>query len=123
MAKLQGIAAGDAAATAMIADRGSPPSGPPFVAPTLPQPPGAWRLSPPVFAGDPQWWVGEEDTFLVPNAEMLRTEGPNPLASRHYAKDYNEVKQIGSLTSLRRTRTRRWRRSSGTLSRGASTAP
>ena len=48
---------------------------------------------------------------------MLRTEGPNPLASRHYAKDYNEVKQIGSLTSLRRTRTRRWRRSSGRLSR------
>ena len=59
VAKAQGIAAGEAAAAAMIAARGAPPSGPAFVPPTLPQPPGVWRLSPPVFAGDPQWWVGE----------------------------------------------------------------
>ena len=103
VAKAQGVAAGEAAAAAMIAARGAPPSGPAFVPPTLPQPPGVWRLSPPVFAGDPQWWVGEEDTFLVPNAEMLRTDGPNALTSRHYAKDYNEVKQFGSLNSTRRT--------------------
>ncbi len=34
---------------------------------------------------------------------MLRTEGPNALKSAAYAEDYNEVKELGSLTSTRRT--------------------
>ena len=41
--------------------------------------------------------------FLVPNVEMLRTNGPNALTSDAYAKDFNEVKQLGSLTSTTRT--------------------
>ena len=41
--------------------------------------------------------------FLVPNAEMLRTDGPNALTSAAYAEDFNEVKELGSLTSTSRT--------------------
>jgi hypothetical protein len=103
-AKLGGIAAGETAAAAMIAARTNDGrNGPPFVAPPTPQPPGKWRLSPPAFAGDPQWWVGNVTPFLVPSAEMLRTDGPQALTSRHYAKDFNEVKRLGSLTSTGRT--------------------
>jgi hypothetical protein len=34
---------------------------------------------------------------------MLRTDGPNALRSRAYAKDFNEVKEVGSLNSTTRT--------------------
>jgi hypothetical protein len=34
---------------------------------------------------------------------MLRTDGPNRLRSRAYARDFNEVKSLGSLTSTTRT--------------------
>jgi hypothetical protein len=34
---------------------------------------------------------------------MLRTRGPNALTSRAYARDFNEVKSVGSLTSATRT--------------------
>jgi len=41
--------------------------------------------------------------FLVPQVEILRTDGPNPLTSHAYAKDFNEVKEVGSLRSATRT--------------------
>ncbi len=41
--------------------------------------------------------------FLVPNVEMLRSDGPNPLTSAAYAEEFNEVKKLGSLTSTKRT--------------------
>ena len=41
--------------------------------------------------------------FLVPNVEMLRTDGPDPVTSAAYAGDFNEVKELGSLTSTKRT--------------------
>ena len=34
---------------------------------------------------------------------MLRTDGPNALTSAAYAEDFNEVKELGSLTSTTRT--------------------
>ena len=75
--------------------------GPP---PTLyPPAPGIWRPTPPNFANDPAPWVGNVRPFLVPSAEMLRTDGPNALTSAAYAEDFNEVKELGSLTSTTRT--------------------
>ena len=65
--------------------------------------PGDWRVSPPLTAPDPTPWVGNVTPFLVPNAEMLRTKGPNALTSKAYARDLNEVKSLGSLTSTTRT--------------------
>ena len=103
-AKDGGIAAGEAAASAMLAARtndGRNPTTPfPFVFGTTP---GVWRVSPPLIAPDPTPWVGNVKPFLVPNAEMLRTKGPNKLTSRAYARDFNEVKSLGSFSSTTRT--------------------
>jgi hypothetical protein len=41
--------------------------------------------------------------FLVPSADLLRSDGPNALTSRAYARDFNEIKRVGSLTSTIRT--------------------
>jgi hypothetical protein len=71
--------------------------------PLYPPAPGVWRPTPPNFAHDPAPWVGNVRTFIVPSAEMLRTDGPNPLTSADYAEDFNEIKEVGSLTSITRT--------------------
>jgi len=100
--KANGIAVGRAAAEAMLlARRDDGRFGP---APTVPPPaPGIWRPTPPFNAPDPAPWIGNVRPFLVPSAEMLRTDGPNPLTSAAYAKDFNEIKELGSLTSTTRT--------------------
>jgi hypothetical protein len=103
-AKTGGIAVGETAAAAMLAARandGRFPTTPfPFVFGTTP---GVWRVSFPSVNPEPTPWVGNVKTFLVPNAEMLRTKGPNALTSRAYAQDVNEVESLGSLTSTTRT--------------------
>jgi hypothetical protein len=100
--KAAGIAVGEATAAAMLeARQGDGRFGPP---PTLyPPAPGIWRPTPPNFASDPAPWVGNVLPFIVPSAEMLRTDGPNALTSAAYAEDFNEVKELGSLTSTTRT--------------------
>jgi hypothetical protein len=101
-AKAAGIAAGEAAATAMLSARANDGRFGPFI-PVIGTMPGAWRPTPPLFANDPAPWVGNVRPFLVPDVEMLRTDGPNDLRSRAYAKDFNEIKQVGSLSSTTRT--------------------
>jgi hypothetical protein len=97
-----GITIGEATAAAMLQARMNDGRfGPP---PTLDPPaPGVWRPTPPNFGGDPGAWVGNVLPFIVPSIEMLRTDGPNPLTSAEYAEDFNEVKELGSLTSITRT--------------------
>ena len=106
-AKAGGIAVGEAAARAMLTARANDGRGGDFkfVEGTDP---GEWRLAPPqgptgIVARDPAPWVGFVDPFLVPNVEMLRSDGPNALTSAVYAEDFNEVKEVGSLTSTKRT--------------------
>ncbi len=103
-AKAGGIVAGEIAAAAMLAARatdGRNPTTPfPFVFGTTP---GVWRVSPPLVAPEPAAWVGNVTPFLVPNAEMLRSDGPNALTSGAYAEEFNEVKSLGSFASTRRT--------------------
>ena len=101
-AKAGGIAVGEAAAAAMLAARANDGRGGPFSF-VFGTDPGEWRPTPPNFGLDPAPWVGNVRTFLVPSVEMLRSEGPNPLTSFAYAKDLNEVKRVGSLTSTKRT--------------------
>jgi len=97
-----GIAIGETTARAMLTDRQNDgrfgPSPTPY-----PAAPGVWRPTPPNFANDPAPWVGNVRPFLVPSAEMLRTDGPNALTSAEYAEDFNEIKEIGSLNSTTRT--------------------
>ena len=94
--KQDGIAAGSAAAAAMLAARADDGRFDPFAV-VEGTDPGEWRKTPPNFGGDPGAWVGNVDPFLVPSVEMLRTDGPNALTSAAYAEDFNEVKELGSL--------------------------
>jgi hypothetical protein len=97
-----GITIGETTARAMLEARlndgrfGPPPQ-------LYPPAPGIWRPTPPNFANDPAPWVGNVLPFVVPSAQMLRTDGPNALTSAAYAEDFNEVKELGSLTSITRT--------------------
>jgi hypothetical protein len=100
--KAAGIAIGEATAAAMLEARMNDGRFGP--SPTLyPPAPGIWRPTPPNFANDPAAWVGNVRPFIVPSAEMLRTDGPNALTSEDYAEDLNEVKELGSLHSTTRT--------------------
>src|SRR6266705_2349670 len=100
--KAAGVAIGEATASAMLTARMNDgrfgPSPTPY-----PVAPGIWRPTPPNFLNDPAPWVGNVRPFLVPSAEMLRTDGPNALTSAAYTEDFNEVKEPGSLTSTTRT--------------------
>ena len=102
-AKAGGIAAGTAAAAAMLAARKDDGRFSPFT-PVIGTTPGTWRPTPPAFAPDPAPWVGNVRPFVLPNVEMLRTQPPNALTSRAYSRDFNEIKDVGSLHSTTRTR-------------------
>jgi hypothetical protein len=94
--KTQGIAAGNAAADAMIAARqgdgrfGSsqwvPNSAPGHWQPLLPN--GTSPL-------DPTPWVGGVQPFLLESSSQFRSAGPNALTSAAYTADFNEVKALG----------------------------
>jgi hypothetical protein len=100
--KAAGVAVGEAAAAAMIVARTNDGrgGGPGTLVGTTP---GVWRPTIPFFAQDPAPWVGEVRPFLLPNAELVRSDGPNALTSSAYAEDFNEVKTMGSRTSAART--------------------
>jgi hypothetical protein len=103
--KKMGIAAGNAAADAMLAARqGDGRFGPSQWVPLVG--PGYWQplLNPdgsPML--DPTPWVGGVRPFLLQSPSQFRTPGPLPLASAAYAAEFNEVKELGSLNSAVRT--------------------
>jgi PAP2 superfamily len=105
--KTKGVAAGNAAATAMIAAReGDGRFGP---SQWVPNPaPGHWQplLNPdgtPML--DPTPWVGGVKPFLMQSSSQFRTAGPLALGSAAYAAEFNEVKALGSINSAVRTAT------------------
>jgi hypothetical protein len=63
--------------------------------------PGEWRRTSAI--SDPFAWVGKVRPFTLESTFQFRTKGPFDLASRNYAKEYNEVKEFGSATSTSRT--------------------
>ena len=101
-AKTRGIAVGDAAAAAMIAARTADGrfGTPGFLTGTTP---GAWRPVLPAFANDPNAWVKDVKPFLTRSASQFRSSGPYELTSRKYAREFEEVKSVGSATSTTRT--------------------
>ncbi|MFB9237950.1 phosphatase PAP2 family protein [Plantactinospora siamensis] len=100
-AKQRGIAVGEATAAAMIAARRNDGAYGPQTFP-VGTAPGQWRPTPPGYGNDGAW-VGQVRPFLLPSATMFRTAGPPALTSAEYARDYNEVKAIGSVSSTVRT--------------------
>jgi hypothetical protein len=101
-AKADGIAAGAAAASTMLAARKDDGRFGPFT-PIYGTTPGIYRRTPPAFGLDPAPWVGNVRPFVVPSVEMLRTRPPHPLTSRAYAREFNEIKDVGALHSTTRT--------------------
>ena len=97
----EGVRAGEAAAQAMLGSR----VGDGFMAPftfDLGTGPGDWRPFP-AGALDPDAWVGDLKPFLIKSQDQFRSSGPLSLTSRHYAKELNEVQELGSLTNTTRT--------------------
>jgi hypothetical protein len=98
--KNQGIAAGTAAAEAMIdARQGDGRFG---LSQWVPNPnPGHWDPVAPngTTAQDPTPWVGGVKPFLMQSSSQFRSPGPNALTSAAYTADFNEVKRIGSATA------------------------
>jgi len=101
-AKTRGIAVGDAAAAAMIAARTADGrfGTPGFLTGTTP---GAWRPVLPAFGNDPNAWVKDVKPFLIRSASQFRSSGPYELTSRKYAREFEEVKSVGSAASTTRT--------------------
>ena len=99
-----GVAAGEAAAAAMIDAR----MGDGFMAaftPTIGTDAGDWRPIgwPATPAFDPDGYLGNMKPFLIKNPSQFRSKGPYALTSKKYARDFNEVKELGALNSSTRT--------------------
>ena len=101
-AKTRGIRVGEAAAAAMIAARTDDGRFGAFRFVTG-SGPGVWKPVLPAFASDPNAWVKDVRPFLLETASQFRSDGPYELTSRAYARDFEEVKSVGSLTSTTRT--------------------
>jgi hypothetical protein len=95
-----GIAAGEAAAAAMLEARANDGRFVPFAL-TAGTEPGEWRPALPAFVSDPNAWVGRVDPFVLESTSQFRSKGPHALKTGIYAREYNEVKALGSLTSQR----------------------
>ena len=100
-----GVAVGAAAAAGIIklraCDGSFPqPAPPPFVGGTAP---GVWRPTPPANAPMIAPWLGTIMPFTLTRPSQFPAEPPPALTSRQYAKDYNEVKALGSLNNSSRT--------------------
>ena len=105
--KVDGIAVGDAAAAAMILLRANDGSAPAQFKIPGPPVPGEWQATPscPIVNGVAvgaffQWQ--NVTPFGIPNAKAYLLDPPPALTSNRYAKAYNEVMTVGSLTSTER---------------------
>jgi hypothetical protein len=101
-AKTRGIAVGEVAAAAMIAARTDDGrfGGFRFTVGSLP---GQWRPVLPAFVNDPFAWLKDVRPFLIRDGEQFASKGPLALGSRAYARELEEVKSMGSLTSTARS--------------------
>jgi hypothetical protein len=100
-----GVEAGEMAAAGILALRANDgrvpnPLPPPFTGGTAP---GVWRPTPsyqpgppPSFAPMATPWLGAVPPFTLKSGDQFRPGPPDPLTSKRYAADYNEVKALGA---------------------------
>ncbi len=100
-AETAGIAAGTAAATAMLEDRDGDGRYVPFSF-IVGDDPGEWR--PTGGVNDPFAWIARVEPFVLRSRFQFESKGPRNLASAAYAKEYNEVKRLGAVDSVRSPR-------------------
>ncbi|HET7219188.1 MAG TPA: vanadium-dependent haloperoxidase [Vicinamibacterales bacterium] len=96
-----GLAVGNEAAQALLLLYRPPftTSRDPFVGGTEP---GQWRPTPGITAGA-NVYMSETTPFALLSPRQFRPEPTTPLTSQRYAREYEEVKRLGSLTSTDRT--------------------
>ena len=92
-AKAGGIATGEAAAVALLADRVGDGRFGPFRFSVGTQP-GEWQ--PTAGVNDPLAWLKDVRPFVLRDPDLFRARAPHELDSRAYAADFNEVKSVGS---------------------------
>ncbi len=107
-AKEGGIAVGEIAAASMLAARTGDGRGgayrfPAPATPTETWPVGQWRPVLPAFGNDPGAWVKDVEPFLIRDATRYGGPAPDPLTSKRYTRDFEEVKSVGALDSTTRT--------------------
>lgn len=96
----EGVAAGRAAATAMLSARTGDGFEAPFdFGPHMGTAAGQWRPT----ALEPDAWVGGLTPFLMDSPSQFPSAGPDALTSAAYTDDFKEVKRLGSLSSTART--------------------
>ena len=105
-AKTAGIAAGEAAAAKMLAERAADGRYGPFRF-TCGEDAGEWRpttslvCTTPSGPSDPNAWVARVEPFVLESTSQFRSKGPHDMKSGAYAKEYNEVKELGAVGSQR----------------------
>lgn len=102
--KIDGIAVGEAAAAAMVAERTGDGSAPPQFFPPPSTDPYEWQTTPscPRAGGAFLHWR-HVTPFGVLSASQFRADPPPALDSGKYARDFNEVRALGDVNSPERT--------------------
>ena len=103
--KTDGIAVGQAAAAAMIANRNNDGSTPPLVYMPTTANPYEWQLTPNCAAGVFRHWPNVRP-FGIESSSQFRSEPPPTLRSGVYAQDYNELVAVGDMNSPNRPQDR-----------------
>jgi hypothetical protein len=97
-AKTTGIAIGEQAAAAVNADRAKDDTNVPDTYRPVTAP-GVWiPTTPPLFSE-----YARAKGWAIASADQFRPGPPPALSSAHYARDYNEVKELGGVKSTKRT--------------------
>jgi hypothetical protein len=108
--KADGIAAGEAAAAALTANRQNDGSSPAMVSPVGDAAPGVWQLTTPGCASTATGGVfyhwRNVRPFGIPSAAAFMPAPPPLLVSSEFAKDYDEVRRVGSVASAERPQDR-----------------
>jgi hypothetical protein len=99
--KANGIAAGEAAAAAMIQLRANDGSGTPMPYTPLTGP-GFWQPTPPALGPGILLHWGKMTPFGIVSGDQFRSNPPPSLSSGRYARDYDEVKRVGGVGSTER---------------------
>ena len=101
-AKTDGVAVGQAAADVLIAARAGD-----GLEANVPynhgSGPGDWQPTPPRFSAPLTPWLGQMRPFSMTGPAQFLPDGPTPLASHRWTRDYEEVRRLGAIDSASRT--------------------
>jgi hypothetical protein len=102
-AKTNGVDVGQQAAAGILALRANDGrnAGTTIVEP--PEAPGVWIRTPPGFSAPQAPWAGSIKPWTLNSSDQYRPDPPPELDSRHWVRDYNEVKALGPETDSTRT--------------------